>query len=328
MLQTTTSGFPGRLLASSADLGGAWIQASVIDVVDDKEWTWAPRPQHTIVCTLVCTLSRRRVTRESEPAEAVPRKLLSGRVALLPAGWSGVLRGPAGKRLFVSLDKEILEEAWRRHVAMAMPPPGLVAAFDVRDILIENVCEMLVEELAEPKPGSKLVFEGAAMTLTAHLLRGTVQFPARAASGLPWRSRERLLKALRADIPAVASVRELAAIAGLSRFHFIRQFKLAFGVTPMQFIENERMTRAQAMLLEGKRSVSEIAMALGYSEHSHFTRRFKAKTGVTPTEFARGATRSLSGTPRNIEPSLSNPSRDGPPSQHDDYDRHGGGAYK
>ena len=328
MLQATTSGFPGRLLASSADLGGAWIQASVIDVVDDKEWTWAPRPQHTIVCTLVCTLSRRRVTRESEPAEAVPRKLLSGRVALLPAGWSGVLRGPAGKRLFVSLDKEILEEAWRRHVAMAMPPPGLVAAFDVRDILIENVCEMLVEELAEPKPGSKLVFEGAAMTLTAHLLRGTVQFPARAASGLPWRSRERLLKALRADIPAVASVRELAAIAGLSRFHFIRQFKLAFGVTPMQFIENERMTRAQAMLLEGKRSVSEIAMALGYSEHSHFTRRFKAKTGVTPTEFARGATRSLSGTPRNIEPSLSNPSRDGPPSQHDDYDRHGGGAYK
>ena len=328
MLQATTSGFPGRLLASSADLGGAWIQASVIDVVDDLEWTWAPRPQHTIVCTLVCTLSRRRVTRESEPAEAAPRKLLSGRVALLPAGWSGVLRGPAGKRLFVSLDKERLEEAWRRHVAMAMPPRGPVAAFDVRDVLIENVCEMLVEELAAPKPGSNLVFEGAAMTLTAHLLRGTVQFPAPAASGLPWRSRERLLKALRADIPAVASVRELAAIAGLSRFHFIRQFKLAFGVTPMRFIENERMTRAQAMLLEGKRSVSEIAMALGYSEHSHFTRRFKAKTGVTPTEFARGATRSLSGTPRNIEPSLSNPSRDGPPSQHDDYDRHGGGAYK
>jgi AraC family transcriptional regulator len=207
----------------------------------------------------------------------------------------------------------MLEEAWRRHVAMAMPAPGLVAAFDVRDVLIENVCEMLVEELAQPKPGSKLVFEGAAMTLTAHLLRGTAQFPAPAASGLPWRSRERLLKVLRADFPAIASVKELAAIAGLSRFHFIRQFKLAFGVTPMQFVENERMARAQAMLLEGKRSVSEIAMALGYSEHSHFTRRFKAKTGVTPTEFARGSTRSLSGTPRNIEPSLSTPSRDGQP---------------
>jgi AraC family transcriptional regulator len=313
LLQATTSGLPGRLLASSADLGGSWIQASVIDVVDDLEWTWAPRLQHTIVCTLVCALSRRRVTRESVPVEAAPRKLLSGRVALLPAGWSGVLRGSAGKRLFVSLDREKLEEAWRGHVALTMPPSGLVAAFDVRDVLIENVCEMLVEELAEPKPGSKLVFEGAAMTLTAHLLRGTVQIPARAAIGLPWRSRERVLKALRADIPAVANVRELAAIAGLSRFHFIRQFKLAFGLTPMQFLENERLTRAQAMILEGKLRISEIAMELGYSEHSHFTRRFKAKTGVTPSEFARGAIRRLSDTPRNIEPSLSNPSRDGQP---------------
>jgi AraC family transcriptional regulator len=171
-----------------------------------------------------------------------------------------------------------------------MPPPGLVAAFDVRDVLIENVCELLVGELAKPKPGSKLVFEGAAMALTAHLLRscsGAVQLPARAPGGLPWKSRQRLLKALRADIPAVASVQELAAIVNLSRFHFIRQFKLAFGVTPMRFVENERMSRAKSMILEGKLSVSEIAMALGYSEHSHFTRRFKAKTGVTPSEFAR-----------------------------------------
>jgi AraC family transcriptional regulator len=174
-----------------------------------------------------------------------------------------------------------------------MPPPGLVAAFDVRDVLIENVCELLVGELAKPKPGSKLVFEGAAMALTAHLLRSCsgVQLPAQAPGGLLWKSRQRLLKALRADIPAVASVQELAAIVNLSRFHFIRQFKLAFGVTPMRFVENERMSRAKSMILEGKLSVSEIAMALGYSEHSHFTRRFKAKTGVTPSEFARAGRR-------------------------------------
>ena len=290
LLQATTSGFPGRLLASSADLGDACIQASIIDIVDDLEWTYAARPQHTIVCTL----SRRHLTREADLVEAASREHSSGRVALLPAGWSGVLRGPAGKRVFVSLGKEILEEAWRRHVATAMPLSGLVAAFDVRDVLIENICELLVGELAKPKPGSKLVFEGAAMALAAHLLRScsdAVQSPTLAPGGLPWKSRQRLLKALRADLPAVASVQQLAAIAGLSRFHFIRQFKLAFGVTPMRFVENERMSRAKAMILEGKLSVSEIAMALGYSEHSHFTRRFKASTGVTPSEFARAGRR-------------------------------------
>jgi AraC-like DNA-binding protein len=102
-----------------------------------------------------------------------------------------------------------------------------------------------------------------------------------------WKFRERLLEALRADIPPAANLRELAAIAGLSRFHFSRQFKLAFGVTPMQFLENERVSRAKAMIREGKLRFSDIAMVLGYSEHSHFTRRFKANTGLTPTEFAR-----------------------------------------
>lgn len=110
-----------------------------------------------------------------------------------------------------------------------------------------------------------------------------------AAEGLTRKSRERLLDALRTDIPPATNLRELAAIAGLSRFHFSRQFKLAFGVTPMRFLENERMVRAQGMIREGQLSFSDIAMVLGYSEHSHFTRRFKASMGVTPTEFARAA---------------------------------------
>jgi AraC family transcriptional regulator len=207
---------------------------------------------------------------------------------------SGVLRGPAGKRVLVCLDKEILEEAWRMRAEIPMPQPELVAAFDVRDALVEEVCGLLVGELERPRPGSKLVFLGAAMALVAHFLCGSSemgQLPARAAGGLTWKFRERFLKALRADIPPVANLQELAAIAHLSPFHFSRQFRLAFGVTPRQFLESERMSRAKAMIREGKLRFLDIAMVLGYSEHSHFTRRFKANTGVTPTEFARAARR-------------------------------------
>jgi AraC-like DNA-binding protein len=46
---------------------------------------------------------------------------------------------------------------------------------------------------------------------------------------------------------------------------------------------------AYAVVTGGKLRFSDIAMVLGYSEHSHFTRRFKANTGLTPTEFARAA---------------------------------------
>jgi AraC family transcriptional regulator len=288
LVKEGTSAFPGRLLTSSADLGCARIEACVIDVVDDLEWIYAARPQHIIVCVL----NRRRATRETQPVDATARARSLGRVSFLPAGWSGTLRGPAGKRVLVGLDKEVLGEAWRKHAAIATPHPELVAAFDVRDALVEEVCGILVGELERSRPDSKPVFEAAAMALVAHLLRGgrgMDQLPARAARGLRWKSRERLLEALRADTPPVVNLRELAAIAGLSRFHFSRQFKLTFGATPMQFLENERMSRAKEMIREGKLRFSDIAMVLGYSEHSHFTRRFKANTGLTPTEFARAA---------------------------------------
>jgi AraC family transcriptional regulator len=284
--QRGTSGFPGRPLANCLDLGCSRIQAWVIDVMDNLEWIYTPRLQHIIVCIL----SPRRVTREAQPVETTAGERSSGRVSFLPAGCAGVLRGPAGRRVLVCLDQEILEEARRKHATRAAAHPELIAAIDVRDAFVEELCELLVAELATPRPGSKLVFEGAAMVLMAHLLRSCSRMdplPARAPRGLRWKSRERLLEALRADILPATKLRDLAAIAGLSRFHFSRQFKLSFGATPRQFLENERMNRAKAMIREGKLRYSDVAMVLGYSEHSHFTRRFKANTGSTPTEFAR-----------------------------------------
>jgi AraC family transcriptional regulator len=184
-------------------------------------------------------------------------------VALLPAEWSGVLRVASGTRIVVSLDKAILENVWREHAAVVTSRPDLVATFDARDVLIEEICELLDGELAKPQLGSKLVFEGVAIALAAHLIRsysGTDLY-LRGPKGLTSKARERVLKVLGSDISAVSSVGEMADIAGLSQFHFIRQFKISFGVTPMQFLENERMRRAKAMIQGGKLSMLQIDVA-------------------------------------------------------------------
>jgi hypothetical protein len=150
LLKERTSGFPGRPLTSGADLGCARVQAWVIDIVEDLDWIYAPRPQHIIVCIL----TRRRVTRQAQPVEATAHERSSGRVSFLPAGWSGVLRGAAGTRVLVCLDKEILEEAWRKYATIAMPHLELVAAFDVRDDLVEEVCGLLVGAAQVQRDGS------------------------------------------------------------------------------------------------------------------------------------------------------------------------------
>jgi AraC family transcriptional regulator len=77
---------------------------------------------------------------------------------------------------------------------------------------------------------------------------------------------------------------ELALEAGLSEFHFARMFKQSTQLAPHQFVMQRRMLRAQTLVKHSPLSLTDIAMACGFSSASHFSNRFKAMTGVTPSQ--------------------------------------------
>ncbi len=81
---------------------------------------------------------------------------------------------------------------------------------------------------------------------------------------------------------------EIGAIAdqiGLSRAHFIRSFKRAYHLTPLQYLLQLRMGKAVEMLAETKIPVSEIAFSCGFSDSNYFSRVFRKRLGVSPREF-------------------------------------------
>jgi transcriptional regulator GlxA family with amidase domain len=78
---------------------------------------------------------------------------------------------------------------------------------------------------------------------------------------------------------------ELASIAGLSLFHFARQFKQTVGVAPHHYLVQRRVERAQDMLTRTDLPLSEIALAAGFSDQSHLGRHFRQMLGTTPREF-------------------------------------------
>ncbi|WP_165786152.1 helix-turn-helix transcriptional regulator [Xanthomonas prunicola] len=82
------------------------------------------------------------------------------------------------------------------------------------------------------------------------------------------------------------SVAHLAEAACMSRFHFARVFRDAIGASPMEYLRLRRLERAQALLCEGRHTISQIATDLCFFDQSHFVRSFRNATGCTPARFA------------------------------------------
>ncbi len=82
------------------------------------------------------------------------------------------------------------------------------------------------------------------------------------------------------------SLSDMARQAGLSRFHFLRAFTRAFGVTPYAYAINRRVLDARRLLVQG-RPISMAALEAGFADQAHLTRVFLKTIGVTPGEFQR-----------------------------------------
>jgi AraC family transcriptional regulator len=79
----------------------------------------------------------------------------------------------------------------------------------------------------------------------------------------------------------------LAQLARLSPYHFCRAFKRSFGVPPHRYHNARRIDHAKTLLAQPARSVTEIALTVGFSETSSFTAAFRKATGATPTAYRR-----------------------------------------
>jgi len=80
-------------------------------------------------------------------------------------------------------------------------------------------------------------------------------------------------------------VDDLARSAGLSRAHFSREFRRAFGETPHAYLLTRRLERAAALLRTTDRSVTEICFAVGLNSVGSFTTSFTRMFGRSPTAF-------------------------------------------
>ncbi|MDM5181852.1 AraC family transcriptional regulator [Massilia sp. DJPM01] len=133
---------------------------------------------------------------------------------------------------------------------------------------------MATEPLAYDSIMEALIFD-----IAARYGRGFQDHAPDLMHGLPGMSR--IIDYIDANIGNTLRVEELADIANLSRFHFIRRFRKMTGVTPIAFVQARRTSMAKTLLRKGG-SPSSIALMTGFADQSHLTRWLKACYGVTP----------------------------------------------
>ena len=95
---------------------------------------------------------------------------------------------------------------------------------------------------------------------------------------------ERAREYLHEHITDDVTLTELASIVGLSAAHFLRIFRAHVGSPPHAYHLQLRLGAAKRMLLKGM-PVAQIALDLGFANHSHFSARFKAVVGVSPSGY-------------------------------------------
>jgi len=113
----------------------------------------------------------------------------------------------------------------------------------------------------------------------------TIHAPLARESGLPRYKLRRVIAYIDARLSDTISLEDLASVAGVSRFHFHRQFKKSLGVTPHDYILRARIERAKGLLLESDLTVGEVSGAVGFVDQSHFSHTFRRLTAMTPRNF-------------------------------------------
>jgi ribose 5-phosphate isomerase B len=132
--------------------------------------------------------------------------------------------------------------------------------------------------------GACVVTQDLACELTAAFIE-TAFIPQERGFGIPKRRLARVVEHIRNNLDKPLAVSALSSMAEISQSHFSKLFKLSTGLAPHQFVLQERINRAKALLRQGNGTIVDVALGVGFENQAHFTTVFGNLVGMTPRQF-------------------------------------------
>ncbi len=156
------------------------------------------------------------------------------------------------------------------------------------DPLVSQALAALWQEMGRQDPAARLFVESMIAVLVVRLARLADQHQELASrrAGLAPHQSARVIEYMRGHLDHRVTLGDLAALTGLSPWHFARAFRETHGLPPHRYLTRLRLDRARDLLVRTPLSVTEIASATGYSSQQ-LARHFRRAFGVAPAAYRR-----------------------------------------
>jgi AraC family transcriptional regulator len=206
-------------------------------------------------------------------------------VGILPAGIPYRAGGTASYRaLAVSLEPSLLRLGPQRQSVELIPGYGF------QDPFLQSACLALLQDVREHQPHGAIYGESLVAALAGHLVRRHSTRPDSVTQSQASQRRKELVREYIHDhIGAELTLADLAAVAALNIYSFIRWFVKTFGMPPHRYLLHLRLEMAKSLLATTHAPILEIAARCGFTSASHFSNTFRAAVGMPPVAYRRRA---------------------------------------
>lgn len=289
LAETSFVASANRIITCSSE-GRGWLEMAGVlcdSPTADDENVYRAVSSLTIACSLID------VELDVAVGDRLDRALIAGgSVSILAPGMSLAARTfTASRTCHAYIRPEVISEVADEIYGRSIDHIDIVSAVGLPGTTLAHLMFAFNDMLAEPDAhtfrGEYMARAIAAQVLTRHAqLIGT---PPRADSVVPL-SRAQLRQVrdfmeghLHGDFQFAA----IAAAIGLSRSTFFTRFMATMRCTPNQYLQTLRLARARTLLEDRRLSITEIAIASGFSDQSHMGRFFKRHLGMSPGRYRR-----------------------------------------
>lgn len=246
---------------------------------------------------------------------AAPRSLVAGDLVVIPHGAEHVLRDHPKTRA-IELDRALADSGYSgegclvygsgdsgapcrlvcghfefeggvEHAMLRSLPPliHIPAAVGAKASWLDEALRFIAAEVASAKPGSSAIAKRLSEIIFIQTVRSAADLPGESMQALAGYSDPQISRALHALHHAPErdwTVSSLAAVAGLSRTRFAVRFQAAVGLSPLAYATQWRMQKARQLLVDGRRTVLEVAHSVGYGSDAAFGRAYAKYYGMPP----------------------------------------------